>query len=338
MQLLRVSYAGILWGSIIQRNYWDSEVILTPGECFQKIWMTDIIPNIYLIGVQKSATTSVYDWMAQHPDICGPVSMKDTPFFIDDKLFNKGMSFITKVYKPQYRDQPIVLNGSANIIYFEKAIRRVRDLNPNARMILILRHPTDRAISAYNFAVKRNMESESLQKAIELEPQRLKEGDLEVLSNNTYVDHGYYYEQISRLYEYFDPSQILILLFKDVREQPEASIRKIYEFIGVDPEFTPSYNTLNKTGTVRYKWIKNLIYNNTGLKKFLIKYVVDPLVPYDWKYRTKIFFLNLVTSEKKSPKENQVPSTLRQQLLELFVQDIEQLEKLIHRDLSDWRK
>ena len=76
-------------------------------------------PNVFLIGVQKSATTSLYDWISQHPDVCGPISTKDTPFFIDDKLYNKGFSFLESIYSKYYENQKVIINGSAHTIYFE---------------------------------------------------------------------------------------------------------------------------------------------------------------------------------------------------------------------------
>jgi hypothetical protein len=214
----------------------------------------------------------------------------------------------------------------------------MNELNPKARLILILRHPVDRAISAYNFTVKRNMESETLRNAVKMEAERLLHGNLRTLSNNTYVDHGLYYKQLQRLYMYFDPSQVLILLFEDVKNSPEACMRKIYRFIDIDDQFTPSFKTLNKTGSVRFKWIMNMIYNDSKFKNFLMKNVIDRLVPYDWKYRIKLLFLNLVTRDKKKKEERPVDPVVRQELVQLFLDDIEQLENLLDRDLSAWKK
>ncbi|SFR36419.1 Sulfotransferase domain-containing protein [Robiginitalea myxolifaciens] len=301
--------------------------------------MNRLHPNVFLIGVQKSATTSVYDWMAQHPDICGPVSMKDTPFFIDDKLYNKGVKFLEQVYRPEYRDQKVILNGSAHNIYFEHALKRMAEFQPDAKLILILRDPVERAFSAYKFAKKRNLEDMELEAAIADEPNRIAHPDLKIQSETTYVDHGLYHRQIQRLYQYFKPEQVRILLYEDIREQPETIMHDIYSFIGVDATFTPDYRKLNQTGSVRYTWIKNMVYNDSKWKQFLLKYIIDPILPYNLKYRLKLFFLRAMTGKAKN--DSGQPDVLTHEranwLRSYFIEDIQNLETLIGRDLTAWK-
>lgn len=299
--------------------------------------MPELIPNAFLIGVQKSATTSLYDWIGQHPDVCAPFSMKDTPFFIDDTLYAKGTSFLDEVYRREFGGQRIILNGSANIIYFEHAVKRMAQCNPQAKLLLVLRNPVERAISAYNFAVKRNMEDLPLMEAVNREPERIAQGDLRTLSNNTYVDHGKYYEQISRLYNYYPESQVLIFLYEDIRSNPSEVIAKTYAFLGLDTSFEPNLRSLNKTGSVRFAWIRNALYSQSGIKKFLVKNVLDKILPYDRKYRLKIFFLNLVTSKTKERPQSGPDLTEARALIRKQLQpDIEKLQGLLGRDLNHW--
>lgn len=301
--------------------------------------MSALIPNVFLIGVQKSATTSIYDWMAQHPDVCGPVSLKDTPFFIDDRLYYKGLEFLQGIYRRDYKGQQVILNGSAHNIYFEKALKRISELNPDAKLILILRDPAERAFSAYNFAVKRNLEKQDFASAIADEGNRIHDPDLKIRSETTYVDHGLYFKQIQRLFTYFKPEQLKVILYEDVREKADKTIEELYEFIGVKTDFTPDFRKLNKTGSVKYAWIKNMVYNDSKWKRFLLRHVIDPLIPYDLKYRAKIFLLNAMTG--KSKKNTGVRTGLtpenRKMLNSLFREDIRNLEKLLGRDLSAWK-
>lgn len=300
--------------------------------------MARIQPNLFLIGVQKSATTSVYDWIAQHPQVCGPVSMKDTPFFIDDELYSKGTEFLDGVYQKQYQGQEVIINGSAHNVYFEHAMQRIKAFNPEAKLILILRNPVDRAISAYYFARKRNLEKDELRLAIEKEKERLKSTDLKVLSETTYIDHGLYYKQLKRLYQYFSPEQTMILFYEDIKNRPEEVIRDVYIRLGVDQDFKPEFRSLNKTGQTRFKWIKNLIYNDSRAKKFLLKNLVDKIIPYDLKYRIKIFFLNLITSDSKAPRAGAVvDKETRDYIKHFFEDDISNLELMLEKDLSHWK-
>ena len=298
----------------------------------------EIVPNVFLIGVQKSATTSVYDWVAQHPEVCAPVSMKDTPFFIDDKLYTKGVQFLDKIYRNEYTNEPIILNGSAHIIFFDRAIKRIRKLNPESKHILILRNPIDRAISAYNFAVKRNLENESLTEAVKQESLRINHPDLKVQSETTYVSHGLYFKQLSNFYRYFNPEQLLILFYEDVKNYPHDIVNQIYTFLGVDKNFKPEFRTLNKTGQVRYAWIKNMIYNDSNAKSFFVKKILDRILSHDRKYRLKIFFLNLITDKRKAvARSTEITKEQKRWLLDFLINDIELLETHTGRDLSNWK-
>lgn len=300
-----------------------------------------IKPNVFLIGVQKSATTSLYDWVSQHPNVCGPVSMKDTPFFIDDKLYNKGFSFIEDIYGKYYKDHKIVINGSAHTIYFEKALKRLSEYRPDGKILLVLRNPVERAISAYNFAVKRNLETKDLKSSIDEEYLRLKSKDVQLLSETTYIDHGMYFKQISILKKYFSDDNILILFYEDIKSKPEQVINKVYTFLEIDNQFNPDLKALNKTGSVRFKFIKDLVYNNNPIKKFLLKYVFDVIVPYDLKYRIKISILRFITKKdsfkSKNKPENKINNETRCFMYGLLKNDIENLENLLNKDLSNWK-
>ena len=295
-----------------------------------------IKPNVFLVGVQKSATTSVYDWVAQHPDVCGPVSMKDTPFFIDDQLFKKGYDFLSKIYAPSYSGQRLVINGSAHNIYFEHALERIHKLNTDAKIILVLRNPVDRAISAYNFAVKRNLEKDDFPTAIEKEHERLQSDNIQILSETTYIDHGLYSKQITTLLKYYPQKNIKILLYERVREFPEQVIAELYQFLDIDSDFVPELRKLNVTGETRFRIIKNLIYNNSKTKTFLIKNGLDKLLSYDQKYRLKIFFLKFITKKGKV-EQKKLSLETRKRILEMFLKDIEQLEKITELNLSHWK-
>ena len=104
-------------------------------------------------------------------------------------------------------------------------------------------------------------------------------------------------------------------------------------------DFTISNTT--ELFTVRFKVIKDLVYNNNPIKKFLLKHVIDVIVPYDLKYRIKISILRLITKKdtktaKKQPK-NVIDNQTKLYLYELLEEDISNLEKLLNKDLSHWK-
>ncbi len=298
----------------------------------------DIKANVFLIGAQKSATTSVYDWMAQHPDVCGPTSMKDTPFFIDDTLYSKGYGWLSRVYESAYRGEEIVVNGCAHYMFFDSALQRISEYNPGSRLIVILRNPVDRAFSSYQFARKRNLESKPLLDAIKDESERLKSNNLKVITECTYAHHGLYYRQLTNVFKHFDRDKVLVLLYEQIKKEPLRSIKEVYGFLGVDKDFEPDLRKLNPTGSLRYPLIRDMIYNDSKAKRWFLKNILDPVLPHDRKYRLKIFFLNLIT-RKGGPAEKETLSPAEAEYLySFFSEDLENLEKLLSMDLKAWKK
>ena len=70
------------------------------------------LPNVFLVGAQKSGTTSVYDWLKQHPNIDGEVHMKDYPFFSEDHLYEKGLDYFSNFFNSC--NSNVIVAGSVN--------------------------------------------------------------------------------------------------------------------------------------------------------------------------------------------------------------------------------
>lgn len=299
--------------------------------------MKDIIkPNTFLIGVQKSATTSLYNWLSQHPNICAPSSLKDIPFFLDDNLYSKGLNFLNETYIKYYRNEKVVFQGNVNYIFFEKSIKRIHEFNPNAKFILVLRNPVDRAISSYFFARKRGIESKDILNAFENEKKIIDSNNLQDLCELTYRNHGLYAKQLKQFFKYFNKNQLCILLFDDLKNEPQLELDKIYKFLDIEENFKPKLNYLNETGNPRSKIINKLIYKDNKLKKIINDYIADPFFSFDFKIKVKLFLGRLFSKKDKALKKN-IPESLSMELRSFFKEDILELEELIDKDLSIWK-
>ena len=297
-----------------------------------------IKPNTFLIGVQKSATTSLYNWVSQHPQICAPSSLKDIPFFIDDTLYEKGFEFLHNTYKKYYTGQKVIIQGNVNYIFFEKSIKRIHQFNPDSKLFLVLRNPVDRAISSYFFARKRGIElNPDIVEAFKNEENINKSLNFHDLCELTYKEHGLYAKQLSILFNYFKKEQVCILLFNDLKKEPFKEIKRVFEFLGVDPTFKPKLNYLNETGEPRSKLINQFIYRDSKLKKLVNKYIADKFFSFDFKIKVKLFLGRLFSKKNKEIKKD-VPEELITELKEFFMEEIVELEKITDLDLSIWKK
>ena len=293
-------------------------------------------PNSFLIGVQKSATSSLYNWISQHPEICAPDSLKDIPFFSDDRLFKKGYDLFDDVYGKHFKNQSVVFQGNVNYIFFEKSLERIKTYNPDSKFLLVLRNPIDRAFSAYNFAVRRGLENKNIIKAFEFETQILKEGSFQELSDLTYKTHGLYAKQIEVFEKYFNLNKLCVVLFEDLKNDPLREVKRVFEFFDVESTFIPKLTYLNETGIPRSKLINKVIYKESKLKSAIINGFVNKLFSFDFKVKTKLF-LGKILTKKGSKMNNKIPDKLIQELGQFYRSDILKLEEKLNLNLSHWK-
>lgn len=297
----------------------------------------NILPNTFLIGVQKAATSSLYNWISQHPEVCGPESLKDIPFFFDDNLYNKGNNFLTKVYRRHFTGEKIILQGNVNYIFFKKALIHIQEFNPYAKFILVLRNPIDRAVSAYNYSVQRGIESRQITTAFSEENSLMQTHDLIAQSDFGYKAHGLYYKQISQFLEYFKREQLCILFFEDLKNNPQHTLKEVYNFLGIDANFEAALTHVNETGAPKNKLLLKTIYSENKLKKLFMEKVVDRLFSLDLKVKLKLYVTKLFTNTNKKNKAI-VPKNLKLELESFYKDDISKLEVLLGKDLSHWKE
>ena len=301
--------------------------------------MKKLLPNTFLIGAQKAATTSLYYWLSQHPEICAPLSVKDYAFFTRDEYYNLGMSHINSYFKEGYHDQKIVLQGSVHYIFFENAIKRIYDQQPKAKFILALRHPIDRAISAYRYAKKFNYESETFERAIELEQKRLQSSDVRIQSECTYLHHGLYYKQISTFLKYFDQKQLHVCFYEDIKSNPDSVIKEIFDFLNVDSSFSPELKAMNRTGKVKNKTFQKIAFGEHPVRNFIVRKILKKLIPDEGRKKLKWKVIDMNTNSTQiQPKYNLTTEETLEYLKDFFKEDIIKLEQLLDKDLSHWKR
>lgn len=195
--------------------------------------------NCLIIGAQKSGTTALASFLAEHPDIC--VAPAKEVHLFDAPDFEESREFCDARYAaafPNFRGQAIVLEATPIYMYLPIAIERIRRYNDAIRLIAILRHPSERAVSHYAMERRRHTESLPLGAALLAEPFRLwrRRGDLawdSAVRTKSYVDRGFYSRQIAHLTACFPRQQLLLLRTEDLREHHEATLETVYRFLGV---------------------------------------------------------------------------------------------------------
>lgn len=301
--------------------------------------MADLLPNTFLIGAQKAATTSLYYWLSQHPEICAPMSVKDYAFFTRPEYYNQGIAHINSYYNKDYQNQKIVLQGSVHYIFFENALKRIHKHQPEAKFILALRHPVDRAVSAYKYAKKFNYESEGFENAIKLEKKRLQCSDMRKQSECTYLHHGLYFEQTSTFLKYFDKEQLHVCFYEDIKSTPKDVIKNLFDFLEIDSNFIPELKTMNTTGKVKNKTFQKIAFGEHPIRNFIVRKILRKIIPEKTRtnLRWKVIDMN-TSSSQTQPKENLTEQKTLEHLNDFFKEDIIKLEQLLDKDLSHWKQ
>src|SRR5438270_5138701 len=194
-------------------------------------------------GTQKGGTSALDSFLRQHPEICMPTTRKELHFF-DREEENRDYKKYHRNFKPKKKQHRVIGEASPIYMYWETAPYRIWKYNPKMKWILALRNPVDRAFSAWNMETKRDHEKLPFAEAIEKEPERCREALPLQHRVYSYVDRGFYAHQVQRLFDIFGKDNCLILLNEELRNDHKKTLRRVFEFLGVDSSFVPPEATI----------------------------------------------------------------------------------------------
>jgi len=196
----------------------------------------------------------------------------------------------------------------------------------------MLRNPIDRAYSHYWMSYRRGYEKESFEKAVELEKNRIRIGNFEKI-NFSYVERGFYSNQIKRYMKYFPKKNMKFILFEDLIRDTSNIMKEIFSFLEVDLDNSIDHNVENNSA----KMPKNIILRDYIRKSSTPVKKIAKLLTINKKIRKKIIrtFENINYEKIKKPD---LKLDTRYKLLKIYEKDIKELEKIIGKDLSLWYK
>ncbi len=304
---------------------------------------TDVIlPNFLIAGSAKCGTSSLHNYLAQHPDIF--MSRRKEPRFIS----SQGMSFplngpldfrVEKWYVKNFPDycelfkeavkHKIVGESSADTLYFhQQTIPVIKKYLGNPKIVIVLRNPVKRSFSAYQHLVRDDRESLSFEDALLKENDRIK-NNWELIYHYRAVSH--YYEPVKAFLENF--SDVKVVLNEDLAKDPHRVLSEVFDFLGVDNTFKVKDSTTkhNMSGKPRSRWLHEFLFEGHPLRNFL-RPVIRFFIPS--KQRKSI---SLKIQQKNLTQMKINPET-GAMLKNDFRDEIIRLEKLLNRDLSSWLK
>lgn len=188
--------------------------------------------NFIVAGVQKAGTTALYDYLIDDPALALS-KIKEVHFFDDESVDWSAPDYAP--YHGQFeRDGPPIRGEATPIyLYWPNALERIAAYNPDIRLIVMLRDPVERAWSHWRMEYSRGVETHPFSWCIREGRQRLLAATpWGVHREFSYVERGFYGEQIQRLFAIFSREQVLILTADSLRADPGCVLGQVADFLG----------------------------------------------------------------------------------------------------------
>ncbi len=295
--------------------------------------MADIWPNFFVVGAAKAGTTSLYAYLKQHPQVFLP-KVKEPHFFSQVcpapemrhlyAAINDRAAYLSLFRKA--RGYRAIGDASPSYLWHPQAADRIRRSVSEAKIVITLRDPVERAHSHYLADVREGVHELSFYDALRQDMARPKKGWAVSL---LYVELGQYAAQVRRYLEVFGPQQVKVLLFNDLTRDSTGVLTELARFLDVDQGAVAQINTNevhNSYAAPRGRWARQLA--GAKFSRILGKTVIPRSLGQF------IFERVLLT---RAPKPMIEPDAKRL-LCEIYEPDVRELEAILGRPLPELRR
>ena len=264
-----------------------------------------------LAGVPKAGTSALARWLGDRPDVLLPPD-KEVHYF--DEHPEMGLDWF-RAHFPVDADRPVAIDATPTYALRDDWFAHLAATLPDARIILLLRHPVDRLWSAYWYLRSMGLERRSIEQAVD-------EGLRRTTELHPHVAIGEYPAMLDRVAHHYPDHQVLVLLHDDLRTSPEAVFDQTCAFLDLPRCEEPASvgRSVNVTGTIR---------------SFRLRY---------WTLRLHLFRRiprlahALDDWNRTTDRPPLLPDPIRQRLLAHYEPHIAEVERRLGRDLTDWRR
>jgi Sulfotransferase domain len=196
------------------------------------------LPNVIIIGAMKCGTTSLHNYLDAHPQISMSEGKELNFFYREDRWKEQGIAWYRRQFDP---DVPVRGESSVNYTKNLRASRisstRMREVIPDAKLIYIVRHPIERAVSHYLHTRAAGNEERTLSEAL---------GDF----NEQYVTRSLYYANLRPFLKQFPRENLLVVPQEGLLSRRSEVLWLIFSFLGVDPDVAaPEFSMMWETST-----------------------------------------------------------------------------------------
>lgn len=297
--------------------------------------INSVYPNFLIVGTAKAATTTIYRYLQQHPDIF--LSERKEPCFFtfanqQKTKYSTGrpVQFVTDFddYLSLFeKAEHYKIRGEAStpyLYFYNETIANIKKYHPHykkLKILIALRNPVERAYSQYMMKVRDLVEDKTFKEALQLEEKRMQEN---AHFDFFYKDRGLYFNQVKAYLDVFD--DVKIVFYDDIKHNVDNVLEEITEFLNVKKHVYTKIRRQNVSGVSRFKFLTHLIREKSWFKNLF-------RTLFTKKLKKKIRNYVMVKNVKKIDMLDYESSKL---LKNYYEKDIKKLEKLLNEDLSNW--
>ena len=289
------------------------------------------VPDFVVAGAARAGSTAVVESLRKRDDVF--ITQPKEPHHLalgdvgpafsgpgDDVTINKVVVSAEDDYRQLFAEAPdgaLTGEGSVSTLYYyEKAAGRLLDLNPAARVVVILREPVSRAHSSHQYLVNRGYEPvPDFREAAALEKERVDAGWHHLWH---YTAMSRYADAVEHLLRVFPAGAVRTWWYDDLMAHEERTLAEIHAFLGLPPLASQlTAGRVNASGTPRRRWLQagmQVASRSTTLRR-----AVKAVVPFE--ARERIRGSNLAATG--------VPADVFREMAPLFRDDLERLERLL---------
>jgi len=272
------------------------------------------LPTFLGIGVPRAGTTWLHTLLSGHPEAYLPTRRKEVRFF--DRHFDRGLEWYEGFFSPSEGTDGYGAIGeiSPQYLYAPECPARIASVLPSAKLLVMLRHPVDRAYSQYGFLLQRRNYRGSFEEFLRTRPRALEMGNYSTYLR-TYLDR-------------FDRRQILPVVFERAVPGGDTVRHELAAFLGIsEGGFPVSTERVNASTMPRYPRIANFaVKTGRRLRRRHLESVVD--------LGGRLGIRRFMTSGSRVPK---LDADLKSELSRRYLAEFDALEELLGIDLSCWK-
>lgn len=282
--------------------------------------------NLFLVGAMKAGTTSFVDSLSQHPSIyVSPI--KEPHFFVDNlpkELYEPSKYFDLTAYfennfpntlhiahvrkKKHYKKlfslaskEPYLLEASTMYLHAPNVAKNIKSYNADAKIIILVRNPLQRAFSHYNMLVSLSRETRSFETVMKKDMEAYEKNRLPWYSC---LGMSFYKSRIELFQAHF--KEVYIVEFENYVQNKTVVLNDVLKLLQLEPLSIITEGKLNAGRTIRFKWLFYLM-NRIGVKDYF-----SLLVPN----RFRLILFKILSKEIK--KDIKLEGDVREKLNEIF--------------------